>query len=85
MSCGECEGLSRRALMVADDNGKSVNCSSMGKEADAKPCGKFRSDLLSLSVDERVRMKERQNLLTISKIILKLSTKTKMDKFLWMK
>lgn len=62
MSCGECEGLSRRALMVADDNGKSVNCSSMGKEADAKPCGKFRSDLLSLSVDERVALRQLINL-----------------------
>lgn len=48
--------------MVADDNRKSVNWLYTGKESDAKPCGKFRSDLLSLSVDERVALRQLINL-----------------------
>lgn len=63
VSCGDCEGLSRRSLHPAGDDGKSAPvCSQNGTLPESKPCAKFRPDVFSLSTDARVALRQLSNL-----------------------
>lgn len=62
-SCGDCEGLSRRALHPVGDDGKAAKvCSQTGTLPESKPCARFRPDVFSLDTDARVALRQLSNL-----------------------
>lgn len=60
VSCGECMGLSRRALKSGETGGKP--CDSVGVLAESKPCAKFRPDVFALSDDSLSAYRQLTNL-----------------------
>lgn len=63
VSCGDCEGLSRRALHPVGDDGKAAKvCSQTGTLPETKPCARFRPDVFSLDTDARVALRQLSNL-----------------------
>lgn len=59
VSCGDCEGLSRRALQHNGEEGKPAKvCSETGALPESKPCAKFRPDVFSLDEDERIALRQ---------------------------
>ena len=60
ISCGECMGLSRRALKSGDTGGKPSE--SVGVLAESKPCAKFRPDVFALSDDSLAAYRQLTNL-----------------------
>lgn len=64
VSCGDCEGLSRRALHPVGDDGKAAKvCSQTGTLPETKPCARFRPDVFSLDTDARVALRQLSNLI----------------------
>lgn len=57
VSCGDCIGFHRRAL-IGEENAKPCSASGSGVMAESKPCAKFRADIFSLSDDQIVAYRQ---------------------------